>query len=140
MLHISVRHDGRRIVIPIMLFAPEPPEKLEGVEATALIDTGATISGITPRMVRRLGLENLGKRPLGSARGEEQAERHLVRFGFNADPGDSDSPTFPYIFDAKMVFALTDAFHLDALIGMDILRECDFEMTRQGRCTLRFGN
>ncbi|HEX8401540.1 MAG TPA: aspartyl protease family protein [Allosphingosinicella sp.] len=41
---------------------------MTSVEGVALLDTGATISGITRSIAERLGLIGLGKRPLGSAR------------------------------------------------------------------------
>ncbi len=135
---IRVKHDSRRIVIPILLLAPFPPNNLSGIETTALLDTGATTSGITPRIVKQLELEDRGKRPLGSARGESQVERHLFRVGFKS-AGEDNENSFPYIFESVMGFALTDSFQLDALIGMDILSQCDFHMQKSGDCTLRFG-
>jgi hypothetical protein len=51
----------------------------------------------------------------------------------------SDEPASPYIFGDVSGFELSDSFSLDALIGMDILRHCDFEMRRDGLCRLRFG-
>ncbi|WP_299321539.1 aspartyl protease family protein [Parasphingopyxis sp.] len=136
---IRFRHDNRRVIIPITILPPWPPDSLDGAETTALLDTGATTTGITPRIVDQLNLESLGKRPLGSARGDEQAERYLVRVGLVDQDGDPNEPRFPYIFPEKMVFALKNSFRLDALVGMDILSECDFEMNRDGNCVLRFG-
>ncbi|MEM8697448.1 MAG: retroviral-like aspartic protease family protein [Pseudomonadota bacterium] len=136
---VRFRHDNRRVIIPITLLPPWPPDSLDGLETNALLDTGATTTGITPRVVEQLKLESLGKRPLGSARGDELAERYLVRIGLVDRDGDPNEPRFPYIFSEKMVFALKNSFRLDALLGMDVLSECDFEMNRNGNCVLRFG-
>jgi hypothetical protein len=133
---IEWRHDGRRVVVPIVILPPEPTTDLSGCEAAALLDTGSTTSAITPRIAKRLGLPKRGKRPLGSAQGEGQAERYLFRIGFLPP---SDAPTFPFVFADVSGFELSDAFTLDALIGMDVLRHCDFEMLRSGACRLRFG-
>jgi hypothetical protein len=34
---------------------------------------------------------------------------------------------------------LPDTFEFDALLGMDVLSQCDFVMERSGRCRLGFG-
>jgi hypothetical protein len=133
---IEWRHDGRRIVLPVIILPPDPATDLNGIEAVALLDTGSTTSGITPRIARALDLTKRGKRPLGSAQGEGQAERYLFRVGLKPP---LEQPTFPYIFGDVSGFELSDSFQLGALIGMDILRECDFEMRRDGLCRLRFG-
>jgi len=36
-------------------------------------------------------------------------------------------------------FELAGSFQFEALLGMDILGECDLVMRRDGSCTLRFG-
>jgi hypothetical protein len=112
---------------------------LSGVEGEALLDTGATVSGIMPRLIRRLGLRPIGKRPLGSARGEAQVERYLFRVGLRNDERSPEHPSFPHVFDETVGFELTDSFTLDALIGMDVLSQCELIMRRNKHWTLRFG-
>jgi hypothetical protein len=137
MLHcIEWRHSGRRIVLPVSILAPQPSTDLGGFNGLALLDTGSTTSGITPKVARNLSLAGRGKRPLSSAQGEGQAERYLFRIALTPP---TDGPTFPYVFDDVSGFELTDSFQLDALIGMDILSQCDFEMQRNGLCRLHFG-
>ena len=133
---IEWRHDGRRILLPVIILAPEPFTHLAGHEGQALLDTGSTTSGVTPRVAQALRLRKRGKRPLGSAQGEGQAERYLFRVGL---PIPSDGPAFPFLFEDVSGFELADSFQFEALIGMDILRQCDFAMDRPGRCSLRFG-
>lgn len=133
---IEWRHDRRRLVIPLIIQSPEAPFSAGGYTGTALVDTGATISAVTPRVVRALQLPQLGKRPLASAQGEGQAERYLFRFALQADT--NDVPSFPFVFEEVVGFELTDSFQFDALIGMDILSQCDFEMQRSGLCRLTF--
>jgi hypothetical protein len=75
---------------------------------------------------------------LSSAQGEGQAERYLFRVGL-APSAEEDVPNFPYVFDEVMGFELTNSFQFDALLGMDILSQCDLELRRGGRCRLAFG-
>ena len=133
---IEWRHDGRRIVLPVLILPPEPTTDLTGFEAQALVDTGSTTSAVTPRVAKALGLRKMGKRPLGSAQGLGQAERYLFRIGVRSPVA---GLAFPYLFDEVSGFELSDSFQLDALIGMDILRQCDFRMQRNGDCTLSLG-
>lgn len=133
---IEWQHDGRRILLPVIILPPEPSTDLTGNEGRALLDTGSTTSGITPRVARRLNLLQRGKRPIGSAQGEGQAERYLFRIAL---PLPTDSPTFPFVFESVSGFELAETFQFDALIGMDVLRQCDFSMDRTGRCRLQFG-
>ena len=71
-----------------------------------------------------------------SAQGEGQVERFAFRLGFQPDAAPSGAPTFPFIFDEVIGIELTNAFEFSALIGMDILRRCNFEMRRDGHCRL----
>ena len=139
MSEIEWRHDGRRLSIPVQILAPSPANDLAGVQGSALVDTGSTISGITRRVAEGLGLRGIGKRPLSSAQGEGQAERYLFRVGLMPARGGNEPPSFPFIFEEVIGFELTNNFQFEALLGMDILRQCDFAMDRSGRCSIRFG-
>ena len=104
----------------------------------ALIDTGSSISGIAARLSDLLSLTGLGKRPLKSAQGEGQVERYAFRLGI--PPSESGGePTFPFVFDEVIGIELTNAFEFTALIGMDLLGQCDFSTDRAARCRLGFG-
>jgi hypothetical protein len=133
---IEWRSDGRRILLSVLILPPTPSIDLTGYEALALLDTGSTTSGVTGRVARALALTRRGKRPLGSAQGEGQAERYLFRVGVRPNV---QAPAFPYVFDDIVGFELADSFQFDALLGMDVLRQCDFSMSRTGDCALSFG-
>ena len=139
MFELNWRHDGRRIVVPVSVLPPAPANDLRGISGSALLDTGSTTSGITGAVAQALGLIGRGKRPLSSAQGEGQAERHLFRIALWPKRQEDEPPTFPFIFEEVIGFELTNSFQFEALIGMDILRYCDFQMQRDGRCTLRCG-
>lgn len=135
---IEWRHDGRRLIVPVRILSPYPITDLSGVDARALIDTGSTVSGIAARLARRLQLKRRGKRPVGSLRGEEQIERYLFRVAFEVGNLEG-SPSFPFVFSEIEGIELVDTFSLDALIGIDILRQCNLSMKRDGSCVLAFG-
>jgi hypothetical protein len=133
---IEWRHDRRRIILPVVLIKAKPSLDRAGSEGCAQLDTGATTCGITARAARVLELPKRGKRPLGSAQGEGQAERYVFRVGLVMP---SDQPAFPYVFDDVTGFELSDSFQFEALIGMDILSQCEFSMSRSQMCRLTFG-
>lgn len=138
MWRIEWRHERRRILLPVLILAPYPATDLTGVEAKALLDTGSSVSGVAGNLAESLSLKQMGKRPLKSAQGEGQVERYAFRVGFwpdRAEPG----PAFPFVFDEVIGIELTNAFEFNALLGMDILSQCDFAMQRSGGCTLTFG-
>jgi len=133
---IDFRHDGSRIILPVLILEPSPSASFEGRRGLALLDTGATATGVKKSVARALGLISRGKKPLGSAHGEGQAERYLFRIGVHGDEG---FPTLPYVFDDVIGFELVDSFRFDALIGMDIIRQCDLEVRRGGSGSLIVG-
>ena len=137
MPYIERKHDGHRFLVPVHVLAPSPSLDLEGVSGQALVDTGSTVSGVTSAVADRLGLPRLGKRPLASAHGEGQSERCPFRLALPDE--ESTTPTFPFVFDDVIGMELGNHFNFDALLGMDILRQCDLRIERSGRCRLWFG-
>ena len=116
------------------------PSDLSFHGVTALIDTGATSSGLMPNVVEALNLHPVGKRLVKAAHGEAMLDTFVFRIGLF--PGESDSPgqpSFPYIFDAVMGLSFGPSEHFDAIIGMDILGQCDFSVARNRSCRLAFG-
>jgi hypothetical protein len=130
--------ERHRILLPVQILPPFPVSVLTGVDATALVDTGSSISGIALGLAEKLGLRRLGKLPLKSAQGLGQVERYAFRVGLRVGGADQ-SPSFPFVFDELVGIELTNTFEFNALIGMDVLNRCDFSMERTGRCSLRFG-
>jgi len=135
---IDWQREHRRILLPIIVLAPYPVTNLTGVEATALIDTGSSISGVAFTIAEALNLVGLGKRPLKSAQGEAQVQRYAFRIGMRPN-GLANGAAFPFVFEEVIGIELTNAFEFNALIGMDILGLCDFSAARDGRCSLVFG-
>ena len=137
---IDWRREPRRVLLPVVVLAPYPVTNLIGLEAKALVDTGSSVSGVAQGLAKQLELRPLGKRPLTSAQGEGQVERYAFRIGLQCGSAASSGPSFPFIFEEVIGIELTNAFEFEALLGMDILGQCDFEMRRDGACRLRFGS
>lgn len=130
-------HERRKILLPVLILAPFPVTDLTGAEATALLDTGSTTSGISTKLAQSLKLVGLGKRPLMSAQGQGHAERFAFRVGLKPDRNEMNA--FPFVFDEVIGIELNNALEFSALLGMDILGQCDFRMDRNGFCSLQFG-
>lgn len=94
---IEWRHDSRQPVIPVSILAPEPLTNLTEHGVRALVDTGSTTSGITRRVAEELDLTGIGKRPLMSARHDDQVERYVFRIGLRPSD-DRVEPTIPFVF------------------------------------------
>jgi len=135
---IEWTRERRRILLPIVILRPYPVTDLSGASATALLDTGSSVSGVSSQLAEELGLAQLGKRPLVSAQGEGQVERYAFRVGLKPLLS-TDAPAFPFVFSEVIGIELTNTFEFNALLGMDILARCDFTMSRDGQCSLRFG-
>jgi hypothetical protein len=132
---IEWRREARRVRLPVIILRTD----LDGTAATALLDTGATVSGIARRIAAALGLPRRGRQPLASAHGVGDLQRYEFRVGLTPDYSPPDAPGFPFVFEQVIGIELSDSFGFDALLGMDILSQCDFVMNRCGACRLAFG-
>ena len=104
---------------------------------TGLLDTGATASWISNRIVTRFGLETIGKKPVAVATEIRQRSSYVFRLGLMGDS--VADPAFPIVFAETIGFEITQAEGFDVLLGMDVLSQTDFAMYRDGRWSLRFG-
>lgn len=51
---IEWRHDGTRLVVPVMVYPPLTGATFEGVTGQALIDTGSTTTGVTVKIAQTI--------------------------------------------------------------------------------------
>ncbi|MFC3096579.1 aspartyl protease family protein [Alteraurantiacibacter palmitatis] len=119
------------------VLASRDPNDISFEIYTALLDTGATASWISRKIVERFSLVSVGKKPVVVATEIRQRPAYVFRLGLL---GDDQMPTaIPIIFAETIGFVIDQASGFDVLLGMDVLSETDFSMYRDGRWTLKFG-
>jgi len=130
------RHDGRQILVSVLIAPPLAETSGQIATGTALLDTGASRSLITRELAQQLGLPTRGKRPLVSARGTELVDRYAFRIGFLlGGPG----PAQPYILDTDLIGSeFRDHGSFNVIIGMDILATGDLMLRRDGSYRFEF--
>jgi len=134
---IDGRHDGRRILFEAAVLTSRDPLDLSYGRYTVLLDTGATSSWITPRVISEMNLVELGRETVSVATEERVASTYLFRVAFF--PVVALSNQLPYVFPDITGFRLAQRIGFDLLLGMDILKQTDFSLSRDGSWRLRFG-
>lgn len=143
MRELSFRQRTNRYLLPVAILRPGDPFDVTSITATALLDTGATVSGVGPRVIAALGLKSYGKRRLRSATEEVFVDYFVFRLGLFSTvqvtqiPSGSDA--LPYIFDEVEGFSWGRHADFDVILGMDILSQCDVRLDRAGNCRIEFG-
>lgn len=143
MRELEFRRRNSRYLFPVAILRPSYSGDITAFSATALLDTGATVSGVGPRIVAALGLESHGKKRLRSATEERFVAYYLFRVGFYtteqvAEP-ERSAQELPYIFEDADGFSWMGSADFDVIIGIDVLSQCEMDFERSGRCRLRFG-
>lgn len=102
----------------------------------ALLDTGATSSWISPRVISDLDLVEIAKERVSFALDQQMAGIYLFRLGLFAEA--EDVPSIPYVFAETEGFRLRQRDDFDVILGMDILKQGRFEMYADGAWELEF--
>jgi hypothetical protein len=109
---------------------------------SALLDTGATKTGIRPDFVRALGLAKRDRAPVQTANGTRLADLFLARLGFwPAEPAEDirakAASELPYVLDREfLIQSLLPDFPHEMLLGMDVLGMCEFHVLSNGTAEL----
>lgn len=112
----------------ISVSQPVPGQKSKIEKFTAIWDTGATSSVITPLVVKKLGLIPSGKTNLhGVAGSKNNADTYFVSFRL---------PQGLHVDGVKVAEVPQLAGNIDVLIGMDIITLGDFSVTNVGGKTV----
>ena len=129
---LTCRYKGRssNLTSEVEIFpAFVPPATPQGIKYTALYDTGATHSAISPKVVADLKLASIGATTVGVGGGKLPTTSHLVNIALPNR----------VMFSMLRVAQMTLHQNIDALIGMDILGAGDFAVTHhQGNTTFSF--
>lgn len=127
----------RQILLPIAILGSRNPSDLNFIQCTALLDTGATSSGIGPNAISKLLLRSHQKKPLSVATEMRMVDYYLFRVGFLES--DADINRLPYVFAEIDGFSWQENKSFDLILGMDILSQCDLSIKRDGNWMLSFG-
>jgi len=134
MAEIRWSHSGRRLLLPVAVLPSAAAENAHAIEVIdALIDTGATGTGLRPDVAAALNVPGRGKRRVVTANGDMLVPEYRVRIGFYCGNFDSEPSAHgsPYVLEfGLLVHALRDQFAYPMLIGMDVLSSCDLHLKR----------
>jgi len=119
------------------VFDSRDPTDLTSENYTALLDTGATASWVSSRVVERFKLQSVGKKPVVVATEIRQRESYVFRLGLMGD--DQPQNALPIVFAEIVGFKIDQADGFDVLLGMDVLSQTDFFMYRSSKWKLNFG-
>ena len=127
--------------MPAAVLGMATPLDLTCVNVVALLDTGATCSAISHGVISQLGLRPHEKRHLRVATEDRLVEYYFFRIGLFPDLGVNNpaSAALPFVFAELDGFGMRNASEFDVIIGMDVLRQCDFQFDRRGHWQLEFG-
>lgn len=141
MAEVRWRHSGRRLLLPVAVLPSAAAENSQAIEVVdALIDTGATGTGLRPDIAATLNVPGRGKRRVVTANGDMLVPEYRVRIGFycgefEGEPSSDGSS--PYVLEfGLLVHALRDHFAYPMLIGMDVLSSCDLNLRRDRSAVL----
>lgn len=144
MQRISWGHDRRQLFLPVAVMpSASSPNPQHTVTVTALLDTGATKTGLRPDIVAELALSKRDRAPVQTANGTRLADLFLTRLGLwpsllPDDPFESASSKLPYVLDREfLVQALLPDFPHQMLLGMDLLGLCEFSISSIGTAELQ---
>lgn len=107
----------------------------------ALIDTGASITMISPRVVSALGLEQVNARLIMGVHGRpasRPAYLSHVAFYITVEPKNSDMLRLQVYSKVINGAELSEENTFDVLLGMDVLTTGDFHLSRDGTFSFSF--
>lgn len=113
------------------------------VTVSALLDTGATKTGVRPDLITELRLPKRDRAPVQTANGTRLADLYLARLGLWPADIDDDlqsksTSELPYVLDREfLIQSLLPDFPHQMLLGMDVLGMCEFQISSSGAARLQ---
>ncbi len=111
------RISNRQILLNIAIFGSRNPSDLHHIESIALLDTGATSSGVGPKVINDLVLRSHQKKPLLVATEMRMVEYYLFRVGLFPSLSDNSFNTLPYVFADSDGFSWKEQKSFDVILG-----------------------
>ena len=143
MRRIEWRHDLRQLFLPVSILpSASAGNASHSFTAKALIDTGATKTGLRADIIARLALPKRDRAPIQTANGTLITDLHLVRMGLwtsglNDDTFAAAASRLPFILDREfLIQALRPDFPHEMLLGMDVIGLCEFTVRGDGTASL----
>jgi len=138
---ISGRVQARKIIVDIVLADFDPALPAMGMPSgftsyRGLLDTGATMSSLTRRVVHERSLIRRGKVDIDSVSGPHRHGLYLVSVGF-VTGGEHTARGYFMLEDPIDMIDVADNASFDIIVGMDVLERCDFEIKRSGDFQLK---
>ncbi|HET7708568.1 MAG TPA: retropepsin-like aspartic protease [Sphingomicrobium sp.] len=135
------RHSGQRLRLPVAVLPSAAAQNSLAIEVIdALVDTGATGTGLRPDVAKALDVPGRGKRRVMTANGDILVPEYRIRLGFFCGEFQNDPEPHgsPYVLDfGLLVHALRENFSYQMLIGMDVLSRCDLILLKDRTATIR---
>jgi hypothetical protein len=121
---------------------PAPQEAPTDVKFyMGLIDTGASCTCITQKIVQDVGLQPIGKSPMSGATGLKDVDQYLFAVGFMLNARPEPTGTISGNLTLMQVHGCEfsdHAFGFDVLIGRDIICKGSFTLSFDGHWLLAF--
>jgi hypothetical protein len=137
---ICWRHGGQRLLLPVAILPSAASDNAHAMQVVdALIDTGATGTGLRPDVAEALRIPGRGKRRVLTANGDILVAEYRIRLGFYCGKfdGDAEAAGSPYVLELGLLaHALRPLFPYAVLIGMDVLSRCELRLDRNCLATL----
>jgi hypothetical protein len=117
MQEVRFAHDRRQLRIPVAIL---PPGDFRFERVIGLIDTGASISGVSRRVAETLGLPRQGKMVIATPQGDHATS--IRNFMIGLFPGQGAGDGLPFVLPDEFVgIECSTGTSFEVLIGMDVL-------------------
>jgi predicted aspartyl protease len=117
MPEVKFTHDRRQLLIPVAIL---PPGDFQFERVFGLLDTGASISGVSRRIAETLNLPRQGKMVIATPKGDHATAIRTFMIGLF--PGEISGNTLPFVLPDEFVgIECSTGGSFEVLIGMDVL-------------------
>ena len=141
------QHDGNRALVPVAILGTTNdggltlPSSEDLAAFRALVDTGATGTAVTGRVVSSAQLKPISKRKVLGVSGAMISNVYQFRLGFvlqNQSPDGSAETGISFVGGMLQGTELAGEHDFDVLLGMDVLRHCQLTLLPSRQFTIAF--